>query len=104
MNWIGHFFGIDNPGSSPFYNFWSGAGSDIGEIVIIGAIYAWIRRANCGVKGCWRIGLRKVPGTEHIVCHRHHPLQQPTYEQVLADHRAANPPTRPEGAQLDVRN
>lgn len=88
MTWLSHFFGIDAPGS-PFYNFWSGAGSDIGEIVIIGAIWQAYRKHNCGVKGCWRIGIRKVPGTEHVVCHTHHPLPKPSHQDVLNDHEEA---------------
>jgi hypothetical protein len=91
MDWIGHFFGLDN-GSGAQYLFWSGIGSDLSEIAILFAIYTWIRRANCGVKGCFRIGLRKVPGTDHVVCHKHHPNEPPSHKQVLEDHQAAMTP------------
>ena len=88
MNWLGHIFGLDN-GSGPWYLGWSGAGSDIGEIAILGFIWQAYRKHNCGVKGCWRIGIRKVEGTDHVVCHVHHPLPKPSHQDVLNDHEAA---------------
>jgi hypothetical protein len=80
-----HGTGIDAGPTWP-YGFWSGFGSCITEFVIIGAVW---HKVNCGVKGCYRVGLRKVPGTEHVVCHRHHPHGKPTAQDVLDDHRAA---------------
>jgi hypothetical protein len=35
------------------YAWWSGAGSDLGEITIIAVV---IRYLNCNEKGCWRFG------------------------------------------------
>lgn len=85
---LGHFFGLDNL-SGPQYGFWSGVGSDITEVVLIGAIITALRHRNCHVKGCWRLQWRAVPGTDHVVCRRHHPHPAPTHEQVMADHEAA---------------
>ena len=51
--------------TNKMYNFWSGFGSDIGELAIVGALY---RHVNCHEKGCWRLG-HNVNGT--IVCHQH---------------------------------
>ena len=85
--WIYWFFGFSGSGSH--YGFWSGAGSDVGELAILGAVVGMSRKHNCGVKGCWRLGVRQVHGTEHVVCHRHHPRPRPTAESIAADHANA---------------
>ena len=58
--------------SSRAYNFWSGFGSDIGEIAIVGGLITLVRHHNCHVKGCWAMG-RQVPGTPYVACHDHNP-------------------------------
>ena len=68
------------------YNFVSGP---LADITLLGGAYAILRRHNCSVKGCWRIGRHPVAGTDHIVCRKHHPHESPTAEQVLAEHAAA---------------
>ena len=68
------------------YNFVSGP---LADITLLGGAYAILRRHNCGVKGCLRIGRHPVAGTDHIVCRKHHPHDSPTAEQVLAEHAAA---------------
>lgn len=55
-----------------YYGFWSGFGSDIGEIALIGGVVAACRHVNCNERGCWRIG-HKVEGQPIRACHRHHP-------------------------------
>lgn len=53
------------------YNFWSGIGSDIGEVAIIGGLIQIVRHLNCHQHRCWRIG-RFTHG--HLkLCARHHP-------------------------------
>ena len=86
-NWLYYFFGISGAGSH--YGFFSGTGSDISEIAIIGGVASWWHHKNCHVKGCWRIGRHPVEGTPHVVCRRHHPDEAPTAQQVLDDHRDA---------------
>ena len=54
---------------SDHYNFWSGAGSDIGEITIIGMIYAYYRQHKC--ETCWRPSKHDVAGTHFKTCHKH---------------------------------
>jgi hypothetical protein len=71
-NWLYWFFGIG--GSGPHYGFWSGAGSDIGEITLVGAVIVAAKHANCHDKGCWRIGLHRVEGTPYKACRKHHPV------------------------------
>lgn len=91
-----HALGIDY--GAPYgkwvpYDFWSGFGSDISEfalaISLVGVLYALLRRHNCHVHGCWRIGRHKVDGTEYVVCRRHHPTGAPTHEEVLQAHKEA---------------
>lgn len=52
-------------GSGRMYNFWSGFGSDLGELAIVGAV---VRHVNCSQRGCWRLG-HHYGGT--VSCHRH---------------------------------
>ena len=67
MGWLYHnFFSVSNG----WYGFWSGFGSDLGELAIILAIW---KKLNCHVDGCKRIGLHHVAGGHYIVCRRHHP-------------------------------
>ena len=86
--WILHVTGVDNV-SGPWYGFWSGFGSDLGEIEISPPTIAIYRRHNCHVKGCWRIGKYSVEGTGYVVCRHHHPDEAPTHHEVLAAHHAA---------------
>lgn len=87
MSWLAHLFGLDDL-SGPWYGFWSGIGSDIGEVVIIGAIIQWWRRSTCHVTGCHRLALHHVHGTPYITCRRHHPDPKGlTAEHVEKAHR-----------------
>ncbi len=97
-NSLFHFFGIS--GTGPRYAFWSGTGSDIGEVTIIGGAYMFYRKHNCskggakvlGSKGCWRIGKHPTADGLYALCHRHHP-DVPTggasLEHIHAAHAAA---------------
>ncbi len=71
--------------NSSAYNFVSGP---LADITLFGGLYALYRHHNCHVKGCWRIARRAVDGTTYVVCHRHHPGEKPTAEQVHAEHLA----------------
>jgi hypothetical protein len=64
--------GISNS-SSRAYDFWSGSGSDIGEIAIIGAVVGVFRKHNCHIKGCYRIGKHPLENSPFILCKKHHP-------------------------------
>jgi len=61
--------------SGPYYGFWSGFGSDIGEATLIVGVWAAWRHHNCHVKGCIRLG-RPVDGTPYVACPRHHPAHE----------------------------
>lgn len=69
MHWLETVTGINAPGS-PWYNFWSGIGSDIGELAIISVVY---RKLNCHQKGCYRLGLHHYKNGLYIFCRKHHP-------------------------------
>jgi hypothetical protein len=66
------FFGVVDEGGKG-YGFWSGIGSDIGEVAIIGAVVGMYRKHSCHVDGCWRIGKHSVQGTGFVTCRKHHP-------------------------------
>lgn len=74
------------------YNFFSGSGSDIGQITLVGSIVALIvttlRKNNCEVHGCWRLG-RHQTAAGHVVCRRHHPDDHLTAEAVAEAHEEA---------------
>jgi len=71
-HWLLTVTGVIIPSAgSKWYNFWSGFGSDLGELVIIGSIIGLYRHHNCAVKGCWRIGHHPVAGTPYKTCHKH---------------------------------
>lgn len=58
--------------TSPWYNWHSGAGSDLQELAIIGLVVGAVRHHNCHVKGCPWLG-RRVEGTPYVACPMHHP-------------------------------
>jgi hypothetical protein len=89
IHWLAYWTGLTN-GSGPRYLWWSGIGSDIGEVALLGGLIQIYRHTTCHVQGCYRIGRHKVAGTEHVTCRKHHPDDAPTHAQVLADHRSAN--------------
>ena len=79
IHFLRHFFGIDNL-SGAYYGFWSGVGSDITELALIGALW---RHFNCHQRGCLRIG--RHPHGPYKLCKKHHPLvpdQGPTAEHI----------------------
>lgn len=82
--WAGHFFGVSDEGG-PGYGFFSGVGSDIGEVAIIGGLVSIYRKHNCHVDGCWRVAKHPVEGTPYVVCKKHHPSVP---DVVTAEHVA----------------
>lgn len=78
QHWLAYQTGSqDLSGVPPHYNFWSGFGSDIGEVTIIAGLVTVYKKHNCHVKWCWRIAHHKFtePGTgvEYMLCRVHHP-------------------------------
>lgn len=95
MGWLVHILGIDTQ-TGRWYTFWSGSGSDIGELAILGGLYGLVRKHNCHVHRCPRLGRHPVEGTRYVVCRRHHPHDAPTHGQVLQAHRDACGGTHPQ--------
>jgi hypothetical protein len=96
-SWLAVHTGLTDLTSS-YYAFWSGFGSDLAEIGLIGAVatgvYQMVRKYNCHQRGCWRVGNRPAAGGQFYLCWRHHPDYsggKPTKEliaQLHRDHRA----------------
>lgn len=79
------------------YNFWSGFGADLGYasifVAVTSGVVTGIRRANCHVKGCWRIGKHPLEGTPYHLCAKHHPevpSAGASHEQILEHHHRAS--------------
>lgn len=82
-HWLWWHMGL--AGTGPWYAFYSGFGSNMLRIALIGSFW---RMLNCHEAGCYRIG-HHYRGT--IVCH-HHRGNLPAILQALE-----NPPDRPVG-------
>lgn len=76
-------------GASRAYDFWSGFGSDIGELTLVGTMLAMIRQHACEVKPCWRLG-RHQTAAGHKVCRVHHPDGHLTAAKVHRAHHEAS--------------
>lgn len=70
--WFLHYTGANNE-SGAWYGFWSGFGSDVGEITLVGALVGVYRKNACHELRCWRLGHHPVQGTPYKACRRHHP-------------------------------
>ena len=46
QHWLAVHTGTVNE-AGPYYGFWSGFGSDLGELALIGAVYGMLRKHNC---------------------------------------------------------
>ncbi len=71
-----HWLGLDS-GSGPAYLAWSGFGSDLGELTLVGGLLAVYRRHNCHTRWCWRVGHHDftdtTAGLTYRLCARCHP-------------------------------
>ncbi len=77
QHWLAYMTGsLNTSGTPPNYNFWSGFGSDIGEITLVAGTAAIIaglwHKLNCHNEKCWRLGIHHVAGGEYVVCRKHH--------------------------------
>lgn len=87
LHWLGVHTGSVNE-SGPWYGFWSGFGSDLSEIAIIGGLVSIVRQHNCEVRWCPRLGRHRT-AAGHRVCRKHHPDDHLTAGQVAAAHNEA---------------
>lgn len=87
LHWLLHWLAVhtgtvNEPG--PYYGFFSGFGSDLSELALLAGVIGLLRKHNCAVHRCWRIGRHPVAGTTHTVCRRHHP--DPAVREGLRAH------------------
>jgi hypothetical protein len=96
LHWLAIHTGTLNEGG-PYYGFFSGFGSDLGEVTIIGGAYMIYRKHNCHVDRCWRIAKHPVEGTPYVVCRKHHPTvpEGVSADHIARAHAAATIPPRP---------
>jgi hypothetical protein len=74
-----------------WYALWSGFGSDVGEVALLGGMVAFYRRHTCHVddpRFCWRWGAHPVPNTAFRACRKHHPAvpKKVTAQHIQAAH------------------
>ena len=67
-HWIEVHTGTVNE-SGPYYAWFSGFGSDLGEGTIFASIWMIYRQHKC--KTCPRIAKHRVEGTSYKTCHKH---------------------------------
>lgn len=76
--------GSCSTGAGPWYGFFSGFGSDLGEIVLIGGVIGLWRRYTCHATWwCWRHPHHQVGDSPYYVCAHHHPLDVPTVKEAM---------------------
>lgn len=93
-NWVGAWFW--HPLFGRGYQFWSGIGSDVGEVTLIVGLVTGsvaVRRFlhahfECHAEGCTKLGVHPVRGTPYRTCWHDHP--------VLGKHKTKH------GVPLDV--
>jgi hypothetical protein len=92
-DWLTDHTGVSNE-SGPWYGFWSGFGSDLAELTLIGAaatgVYQIVRKYNCHEPRCWRVGTHPAADGQFLLCYRHHPDfagRRPTHETIERLHR-----------------
>lgn len=87
VDWLNHALGTDG---GAFYRFYSGFGTAIGSITLLGGLATFFQTRRCQVDGCTAVGKRTVPGTDWKVCPGHHPdgpLTQEKIERHMRDRR-----------------
>lgn len=77
QHWLAIHTGTDNePGD--YYGFFSGFGSDLAEVTLIGGLFAIYRKHNCHARWCWRFGRHDFTdertGLTFRLCRHCHPL------------------------------
>lgn len=94
LSWFTHVAGISSE-TGPWYAFWSGLGSDIAEVAILGGVWSLYRKHTCHVDRCWRISRHPVAGTPYIVCRKHHPTVPATvtHDHIKEAHSEVHPQT-----------
>jgi hypothetical protein len=76
QHWLAIHTGTDNE-AADFYGFFSGFGSDIGEVTIVGGLLAIYKKHTCHQRWCWRFGhydfTDEATGLTYRLCRKCHP-------------------------------
>ncbi len=91
QHWLAIHTGTVNE-SGPWYGFFSGFGSDIGEVTLIGVAIGGFHHLNCASPRCPRLGKHTPDGTTHKMCRKHYKQitgHDVTLEHIHALHHAA---------------
>ena len=78
QHWLAvHTGSVNEPGVAPGNAFWGGAGSDLGEITLLGGMIALYRKHACHTGWCLRFGHHDftdaATGVSYRLCRKHHP-------------------------------
>lgn len=91
LHWLAvHTGTVNEPG--PYYGFFSGFGSDLGEVTLLVGLVTALRHLNCAAPGCPRIGKHSTADGTHRLCRRHHPEllgRKPSLEEIHQAHNEA---------------
>lgn len=87
MHWLSHWLGLDNA-SGALYLWWSGIVGDFSELAIVAGLVTIIRKHQCEVHRCLRIGKHRTDAG-HSVCRKHHPDDHLTADAVHTAHYRA---------------
>lgn len=71
LHWLAVHLGIVNE-SGPYYGFWSGSGSDIGELALLGGVFGLYWHHTCHTDGCYWPGRHpaNIAGRDVKLCKR----------------------------------
>lgn len=87
MHWLYVHAGLSSS-AGVWYLFPSGPLSYLTLLSLIAATWAIVRKHNCEVHGCWRVGRHKTLAG-HCVCRKHHPDGHLTAAAVTEAHAVA---------------
>lgn len=62
------------------YEWWSGAGSDLGELTLVAAVAGLYKHKNCEEPHCWRLG-HNHPDHGRPVCRKHYLTHKPPLKE-----------------------
>lgn len=90
MHWLGVITGtLPVPsGGSAEYQFFSGFGGSLPDLLLLTALAGWYWHRTCEVGKCWRLRRHTTAGG-HAVCRKHMPGGSPTPQDVIDAHNAA---------------
>jgi hypothetical protein len=93
---VTNFFGITNE-AGPGYGFFSGSGSDLGELPLFAGFVVAYHHLNCHEPSCRRVGRHTVvdaDGNHHKLCRKHSPHHGDGSGRLAAHIKATNSAAR----------